>query len=416
MPGSWKTGGRAVIRFLIALLVLWATVLPATAQGLTALARPDVARSAIVDRGRDVTITLDLSQPVPYRLRHLEAPYRFVLDFREVSWRGVAARDLDQSEAVAAVQVGSVRPGWSRMVLELARPMVLTSAEMVTDPATGRALMTVVLTDSDGATFAARAAALSPTLPGTPLAVDLPDPLSRQDGSRPLRVVLDPGHGGLDPGAERDDIREADLMLTLALELREALLRAGFEVALTRTSDDFVPLEARVSAARHARADVFLSLHADAVSEGRASGATVYTLSDSASDEAAQRLAERHDRMDLLAGVDLRTQDDVVAGVLMDLARTETAPRSEALAEALVAELKGGIGRMHKRPHQRAGFSVLKAPDIPSVLVELGFLSSPRDRKNLTDPAWRARAVAAIRDALLTWAQSDAAQARLIRQ
>jgi len=243
-----------------------------------------------------------------------------------------------------------------------------------------------------------------------------PAPHPRQTGDRPLVVVLDPGHGGIDPGAERDGVIEADLILTFARELKEILLRTGdFKVELTREGDVFVPLEARVSFARQARADVFISLHADALVVGRATGSTVYTLSDTATDLASQKLAERHDRGDLLAGVDLRNQDDVIAKVLMDLARTETAPRSQKLAGALVAGLRDTVG-VRKRPHLSAGFSVLKAPDIPSVLLELGFLSSPRDLKRLRDPDWRNSAAIGIRDGLQAWARQDAADALLLRK
>jgi N-acetylmuramoyl-L-alanine amidase len=189
-----------------------------------------------------------------------------------------------------------------------------------------------------------------------------------------------------------------------------------FDVVLTRDGDEFVPLEARVSLARAAGADVFLSLHADALAEGRAQGATVYTMSEAATDEISQKLAERHNRADLLAGVDLSRQDDAVAGVLMDLARTETQPRSDRLADTLVAGIAEATGSLHKRPRLSAGFSVLKAPDIPSVLVELGFLSSARDRERLLDPAWRARMAQGIRAALAVWGREDAAEARLLRK
>ncbi len=229
-------------------------------------------------------------------------------------------------------------------------------------------------------------------------------------------VVLDPGHGGIDPGAEYDGAVEGDLMLTFARELQEVLLRAGnFKVVLTREGDVFVPLEARVSLARNVGADVFLSLHADALVEGCASGATIYTQSDRASDIASRKLAERHDRADLLAGVDLSDQDDVIATILMELARTETAPRTDKLANALVSGLAQAVG-VHKRPRLSAGFSVLKAPDIPSVLIELGFLSSPRDLQRLRDPEWRKRAAKGVRVALQAWAAADAADALLLRK
>ncbi|HHC30109.1 MAG TPA: N-acetylmuramoyl-L-alanine amidase, partial [Rhodobacterales bacterium] len=238
-----------------------------------------------------------------------------------------------------------------------------------------------------------------------------------QGRTGPLRVVLDPGHGGIDPGAERGGVREKDLVLTFARELKEVLLRGGnVEVVLTRESDVFVPLETRVSIARRARADVFISLHADALAEGRAHGATVYTLADEASDEASAKLAERHDRADLLAGVDLSRTDDAVAMVLMDMARTETAPRSEALAADLVEGIYAATQSTYKTPRMQAGFSVLKAPDIPSVLIELGFLSSPSDRRKLVDPNWRRQAALGIRDALLYWAIQDAAMETRLRK
>jgi N-acetylmuramoyl-L-alanine amidase len=229
-------------------------------------------------------------------------------------------------------------------------------------------------------------------------------------------VVLDPGHGGVDPGAERDGVREADLMLTFARELKEVLRRAGMQVVMTRDADVFVPLETRITVARAAQADLLLSLHADALAEGRATGATVYTLSETASDTASAKLAERHDRADLLAGVDLTRHDDVIADVLMDLARLESTPRSDHLADAVVEGLRQSVGGLHKRPRLSAGFSVLKSPDIPSVLVELGFLSSDRDRARLTDPDWRRRAAEGIRDALQAWAVEDAAEAALLRR
>ncbi|MGL6208482.1 MAG: N-acetylmuramoyl-L-alanine amidase family protein, partial [Paracoccaceae bacterium] len=235
----------------------------------------------------------------------------------------------------------------------------------------------------------------------------LAPPKKRGDG--PLIVVLDPGHGGIDPGAERDGFTEAALMLGFARELKELLLRDGrFAVVMTREEDVFVPLEARISIARAADGDLFISLHADALAEGEAVGATIYTLDEEASDEASATLAERHDRDDLLAGIDLTGQDDLVAEVLMDMARTETEPSTQRLADALQAAIQGAEIKMHRHPQQRAGFSVLKSPDIPSVLLELGFLSSARDLARLNDPDWRARMAGAIRDALLAWALEDA--------
>ncbi len=395
---------------------------PALAQELSALARLDPARSGLQGGAGNAGLEIDLqlSQAVPWRVFLLDDPRRLVVDFREVDWGDGGPETLMPAPlpAVKDLRFGRFRAGWSRLVVELAAPLGLATAEMQTDSLTGEARVHIALDPVSPEAFAAAAG-----MPATAAWGALPEPAAvppsvpRQRGDRPLMVVLDPGHGGIDPGAERAGLREADLMLAFARRLKETLLRqGGFEVLLTRQSDLFLPLEERVSIARAAGADVFISLHADALAEGTARGATVYTLAESASDAAARRLAESHDRADLLAGVDLAGQDDMIAVVLMDLARHETAPRSKALAGVLVKALSAGIGRLHKHPHQSAAFSVLKAPDIPSVLIELGFLSNRRDRANLASAEWQERAAGAIAAALREWAVSDAAQARLLRQ
>lgn len=386
---------RALFLFLLA-------TLPVLGQDLSALARVDALRSGIVATGGGLELRLSLSQPVPWRVRLLDSPARLVIDTREVDWKGAEA--LAVVKPGVAMRAGRFRPGWSRMVLELDGPHRVAMAEMTTGDETR---LEIRLEPTDAASFATEAA--RPDLPewGLPEAAALIAPLP--EGAGPLVVVLDPGHGGIDPGAERDGTSEAALMLTFARELKEVLLRDGrFRVVMTRDEDVFVPLETRTSIAREAGADIFLSLHADALAEGDAQGATVYTLAEEASDEASAALAERHDRDDLLAGVDLTAQDDVVAQVLMDMARTETLPRTERLARAVVGAIKAAEIRMHRHPLQSGGFSVLKSPDIPAVLLEVGFLSSDRDYKRLSDPAWRATLAEAVLQALVTWSEEDA--------
>lgn len=402
---------KAVVRAFLAVALLWGGLGPGHAQDLSALARLDPGRSLIRDVGQGVDITLAISQPVPWRVRVMDRPPRLVLDMREVDWSGLATLP-ETSDAVLSLRAGLFRPGWSRLVLELARPLRIDSAEMATAEGTQVRLRLEPATAEE---FARAAALPEPPEWTLPEPADLPIPPPR--GAGPLVVVLDPGHGGIDPGAERGGLSEAALMLTFARELKELLLRdGGFVVVLTREEDVFVPLEARISIARAAGAEVFLSLHADALAEGEAVGATIYMLSEEATDAAAQALAERHDRDDLLAGVDLTAQDDLVATVLMDMARTETRPRIERLADALEAAIKAQGITMHRRPQQEAGFSVLKSPDIPSLLVELGFLSSARDLKRLTDPEWRAKMALALRDGLDAWAAEDQALSALRRR
>ncbi len=389
----------------------------ALAQEFSGLARLDVQSSAITDSGRGILVDLRLSQGVPYRAFTLDAPRRLVLDFREVDWGDMAPRELDQSDRVSNVRVGGFRPGWSRMVIDLEGPYALQDTALSIDASTGAATLEVAMRPSDEAEFASQAGA--PSVPGW----DLPEGgkpavvIPRQRGDEPLTVVLDPGHGGIDPGAEKEGAIEKNLMLSFARELKETLIRAGgFNVVLTREADHFVSLERRVAIAHQVDADLLISLHADAVTEGQATGVTAYVLSESASDKASAALAERHDRSDILAGVDLEGADDVVVDVLIDLARQETQPRSALLAEALIL----GIGeydlRVNSHPIRAAGFSVLKSPDIPSVLLELGFLSSPKDLENLKDPNWRSNLAQGIADALRAWSIADAAAADLVRQ
>ncbi|WP_066709425.1 N-acetylmuramoyl-L-alanine amidase [Celeribacter ethanolicus] len=404
-----------VLKFILALLLIGG-VLAARAEaqeqpgGLTALARADSSASALVDQGDSLEMMLRLSQPVPFRIFTLDDPRRMVVDFSEVDWTGFDTEAFDTAEGVSGLRVGGFTPGWSRMVLDLAKPYALVHAEMSRDDKGAVLTLNLDPTASDefalGAGTPPDAQLVRPSAQETGDAAAKTAPL-RRFGDGPLRVVIDPGHGGIDPGAERDGEREKDLMLTFGRELQDVLNRAGgFDVVMTRTEDVFVPLETRLTLAREAGADVFLSLHADAIAEGRAEGATIYTLAERASDAASQKLAERHDRADLLAGVDLTGQDDVIAAVLMDMARTETMPRTDRLADSLVKYLDESVG-MHKRPRLEAGFSVLKAPDMPSVLIELGFLSSAKDRAKLKDQAWRTKAAWAIRDALLAWEEEE---------
>ena len=398
--------------FVAVMVAVWVGLCGASAQDLSALARLDPQSSSIGDTGQGIAVSLALSQPVPWRLRVLDAPPRLVLDVREVDWRGIG-QVSQASVRVTELRAGVFRPGWSRLVMEMTGPFLVDQAEMRTTE--GSARLVLRLEPASQGAFAAKAALPEPEDWAPPKAADLPKPERRGDG--PVVVVLDPGHGGIDPGAEREGLSEAELMLTFARELKETLLRAGgFTVILTRNEDVFVPLETRISIASAAGASVFRSLHADALAEGEAVGATMYTLAADASDAAAATLAERHDRDDLLSGVDLTGQDDLGAEVLMDMARTETLPRTQLLAETLRSAMEAAGLKMHRIPLQQAGFSVLKSPEIPSVLIELGFLSSPSDLERLRDRVWRARMTQAITSGLEAWALEDAAQQQLRRQ
>ncbi|KPD13865.1 N-acetylmuramoyl-L-alanine amidase [Phaeobacter sp. 11ANDIMAR09] len=408
-------GKAAIAALWLGGLCLFGSV--AAAQEFSGLARILGEISRISDAGGGAKIQLGLSQGVPYRLFTLDKPPRLVVDFQEVDWSGLDPEAFLNGETVSSVQFGTYVPGWSRMVLALSGPMAVAAAELEIDPVTAAGVLEVALQPSSAAEFAKAS--------GAPQDArwDLPSPqaletIPQRDENAPLLVVLDPGHGGIDPGAKAaGGIVEKDLMLQFALELGETLVRSGqFEVQVTRDGDYFVSLERRTALAHQAGADLFISLHADSLTQGHAHGTTVYTLSQEASDVASASLAERHDRADLLSGTDLSHTDDLVAGVMLDLARQETQPRSEALARALVSGLKAQAGPVNRKPLRSAGFSVLKSADIPSVLVEIGFMSSARDLANLQNPEWRRQTATAMLKGLIDWRIQDEAQRALVRQ
>ena len=381
---------------------------PLQAQEFSGLARLDPAKSRIEDSRKGVEIDLALSQPVPWRIFTLDAPRRLVLDFAEVDWSGADPAALLSGERATALRLGRGRPGWSRLVLDLAEPLGIDSAEMRTTPA-GAARLRVALGPVTAEEFAARARTQDPA--GEVLAAP------ERAAQGPLVVAVDAGHGGVDPGAMREGLIEADLMLRLARETAEAINRTGtMRAVLTRDDDAFVSLSERMTIARAAGAGLLLSLHADALEEDEASGGSVYTLSDEAQDAASSRMVERHQRGDLLSGLDLSRQDDRVATALMDLARLDTAPQSARLASALVAALREAGAHLNTRPHRSAPLAVLNAADFPSVLVEVGFLSNAGDRARLIDPVQRARIVSGLVAGIQAWSAEEAARAPLRRR
>lgn len=387
------------------------------AQDLTAPVRLDPRNSVIQNRlfgGANVDLTL--SKGVPYRVYTLSQPNRMVIDLEDVDLAGVDPDALLDSGRFSSLHLGPSRPGWSRLTARMARPMIVAQSAMTIDAGTGAARLHVRLDNADQTDFDARADDVQDPNRDLPAFAEVQQLQDRSD-ARLLRVVLDPGHGGLDPGAEADGTTEARLMLTLAREVKETLQRAGgFEVILTRDSDVFISLEARVDIAHDVGADVFISLHADALEEGVARGASVYTLAETASDAASAALAQRHDRDNLLSGLDLTDADDRLTNVLIDLARLDNAPRSRALSGHLVTGIRNAVGEVYKHPQRQAGFSVLKAADIPSVLIEVAFLSTSGELRKLRDPMWRANMAAGIRDGLSAWAAEDAATSQLRRR
>ena len=367
-------------------------------SGAVAQVQFDPDRTAVKDGWWDLRVAVGLSEVTPYRLFTLDNPRRLVIDFQDAIWPEIDPMALLSGDRATALRFEKLDGGWSRMVVDLAGPMQVETAALVTHQS--GADLSIVLKRVSAASFSAAAGAPPHVVP--PIAA--PAPQTDRDSGGDFVVVVDPGHGGIDPGAERGGVQEAALMQQLGHELAQALNQLdGVTAVLTRDSDVFVPLDARVSVARAARADLFISLHADALSEDDASGASVYTLSADGGSVASRRMVERHERGDLLAGVDLATQTDRVATVLMGLARSETGPEGRRFADILVKNMQAARVRVNNQPRREGQLAVLSAADFPSVLVEVGFLSNAQDRRDLTDTAGRARLVATIVAAVATF-------------
>jgi len=360
----------------------------------------------------DTRFVMDLSSKIELHAFTLADPYRVVIDIPQVIFRlppkaGESGRGL-----IKAFRFGLMMEGGSRLVLDVAKPVRVAKA-FVMDAADGdpaRLVLELVATDRQSFlhNIAFEDKLLSVPTPQPP-------PSGRTDKSdgRPL-VVLDPGHGGIDTGARAPTGQmEKDIVLDFAKRLRARLEKSGrYRVLMTRADDTYVPLDERVRMARKANASLFVSIHADSLprNEGDAQGATVYTLSNKASDAQAALLADNENRSDVIAGVDLKTEPNDVAGILIDLAQRETKVFSLQFAHDVVGDLRR-VARLHKAPIKSAGFRVLTAPDVPSVLVELGYVSDRSDLKSLMSDVWRDRTADSIAKAIDTYFSSHVAGA-----
>ena len=213
-------------------------------------------------------------------------------------------------------------------------------------------------------------------------------------------ITIDPGHGGIDPGATNKKVKEKDITLKASKELKKILEEYGYKIFLTRDIDKFIPLRERRSIAKKFDSDLFISLHVDSVRKKSTRGTSVYTLSDKASDAVTARLADRENKADLIAGINLDNVDNEVASILLDLTRRDTKNTSSLFAENYVLLARKNGHRLLKRPHRHAGFAVLKSPDIPSVLIELGFLSNNKDVKLLINQKSRLRLIRTLAKAI----------------
>lgn len=372
-------------------------------------------------------------------------PYRLVVDFPDFNWKAGTIKRPPKT-TILDVRTGTLSPGIMRLVVDVEQPLIMESAFTLPKKSGQPDKLVIDFKTVSTATFNATPrknfGALNSNAPVTnqsensierlirqfekpsapqttaPIitATGIPVPAHKPDytgttipkPASPLRkkiIVLDPGHGGNDPGASGTDrLKEKNITLAAARELKQQLERTGrFTVHLTRDNDTYIKLYKRVAIARARNADLFISLHADSIDKPGVRGASIYTLSDKASDAQTAKLAARENQADLIAGVDLSHEDKEVADILLDLAMRDTMNQSKFFANTVVKRMGARGVRILERPHRFAGFAVLKAPDVPSVLVEMGFMSNRDEARLLNTTQYRQKIAAALVDSVETY-------------
>jgi N-acetylmuramoyl-L-alanine amidase len=413
---------RAVLVALLALLACcWAAgaASAATAIGIS-----------VTGDGDQVQFLTKLDAPVGYAARVLSQPYRVVIDVPDLVFDLPPGEGRKAQGLVKSVRYGVIEKGKSRIVIDTTGPVLIAGSRLL--PAAGKSgpqISLKLISISEEVFKAALAQDVAPAAAPPKKPVDVADeqgagdvvgsispappvpkiapvvapakpvavqaaallPVKPLERPRPVPViVIDPGHGGADPGAlSPGNTLEKDITLATALRLRDEIMsKGGVVVKMTRDSDVFVSLEDRVDFARRANADLFVAIHADTVHGPTVSGTTIYTLSDQGSDEEAEALAETENHSDQIAGISLSSQKNEIASVLVSLAQRDSRNRAGHFARQTLDGLKG-ITRMTGKPIRSAGFTVLKAPDIPSVLIELGYLSNAADEERMKSEVWQ---------------------------
>jgi N-acetylmuramoyl-L-alanine amidase len=394
------------------------TVVPSAAEGpppvptpVAALNFPIASDARLAGDAKQTRFILDLDKPIQFRAFALADPYRVVVDIPQISFKLAAGTGIAGRGLVKAFRYGLVMPGGSRIVFDLTGPAKIANSYVLEAANDQPPRLVLELEEVDRIVFVQSLAPenrpeLRPAIAEANAAVvpavasAAAKPASPPD-TRPL-VVIDPGHGGIDNGTQAGGEMEKNLVLGFGLALRDRIEKSGkYRVVMTRDDDTFIPLNDRVKVARNQSAALFVSIHADALPrrEGDAQGATIYTLSDKASDAEAERLAEAENKSDAIGGVNLTDEPTEVADILIDLAQRETRTFSNRFALLLMGEMKNTV-RMHKHPLKSAGFRVLKAPDVPSVLVELGYVSNKGDLEHLVSENWRTKTVGSMAQAI----------------
>lgn len=401
-PRRWAAA-RLLPGLLLAVLFLLAGYRLPVAD---AADRPVATAARVAGDETRTRFVADLTAPVGYTVYVMANPYRVMIDLPELGFDLPADAGNGTRGLVSQFRFGPLEDGQSRIVLDTRGPVLIDKA-FILKPQNGQPARIVVdLVKTTPETFAAKLDDENSHTAGTPAEKPSAAPPADEAAAKPVEddrrvVVIDPGHGGIDPGAIGvRKTREKDVVLAFGLKLKKALEQGGgIDVVMTREDDTFLTLRDRVKVARDNAADLFIAIHADTVRGGDVRGATIYTLSEKASDAEAEALAHKENRADIIAGVDLETENEEVTDILIDLVQRESKTRSLVFAKKAVAEMKP-VTSFTGKPMRSAGFMVLKAPDVPSVLVELGYLSSRHDETQLTSPAWQEKVARAMSRAI----------------
>ena len=430
---NWDAISLFFKKLIVGLIVLVSTISSATKAADVIVTDVRVG----TDQGT-TRVVFDVNRLVRFSIFTLGNPNRVVIDLPEVGWR-LPARPLPRSNGVfKQLRYGLFRPGNSRVVLDIQMPAEVTNAFILGPNDNSGHRLVIDLVPSTLKTFnrklglppikvetvqgsfklkSRKFSGKNPLRTKTKPDVNKFNPLSKRQEivkfiapppktrinrrSQKKIIFIDPGHGGIDPGTIGiSGVYEKHITLAMARELKLQLEKTGrFKVLMSRKRDVFVRLRERVRMARDKKSDLFISIHADSVRNKKIKGPAVYTLSEKSSDKEAQRIAERENKADLIAGVDLTYEMPEVTNILIDLAQRESMNQSARFATSLIRELKRKT-RVLRNTHRFAGFAVLKAPDIPSILLELGFLSNPKDERRLRSKAYRSQLASAVTKAV----------------
>ena len=350
---------------------------------------------------------LKLDEMVPFKVYSLNDPNRIVVELDTSTINSLDDLEITSSPLMGEINFLKAIEGWSAISIKLETPMKVQNLSMKPLKLDGSKVeLSFELFPINQKEFDGIVKLFGNDIHDERLVNRKKD--FDYNKNNKLIVVIDPGHGGVDPGAQVKTIREADLMLSLAKVVAEEIERLeNTTVILTRTIDEFTSLDERLMLAVRVGADLFISLHADTVKKGKASGSTVYTLSQEASDQASARLASRHGGDELISGLDLTGTETAITSALMGLLRSENTVRSYAFSEAILKNLENFSIKLNPTPLRKANFSVLKLPSVPSILIETGFMSTSSDLKNLQDRDWAEKFALAISSGILEWVAED---------